>query len=369
MFDRTSPAPGNNGTITVSAVAQTSLKLSWSRASDSRTSQTALQYKVVYSLSDNIFTIASAEFSGTIASNWTSDLTELTLSGLQPGTTYYFSVLVRDAAGNKAIYTTAIKMTERVSTGEYTDVLLPIPDGMNPSQISTAVVRRSDGTTYHVPTQIVIVQGVYYAKIHCLTTDSGFELIWNPVEFTDTQNHWAEASINNMGSRMVVSGIGDGLYDPERNITRAEFAVIVIRALGLAPGTGSVSFTDVSASDWYYDYVRTAVTYNIIKGYGDNTYGPDDLITREQAMLMISRAMKLTGLMPILSESDIDTLLNPFADKAGIAVYAREGVAACVKTGVVLGTSEGLINPKGYATRAEVAVMVERLLRYSGLID
>ena len=92
-----------------------------------------------------------------------------------------------------------------------------------------------------------------------------------------------------MGSRMVVTGVGDNNYEPNRNITRAEFATIIVRALGLAPGTGSSGFDDVSTAGWYCGYINTAVDYGIVTGYGDGTFGPNEPITREQAMTMIAR--------------------------------------------------------------------------------
>lgn len=70
-----------------------------------------------------------------------------------------------------------------------------------------------------------------------------------------------------MGSRMVVTGVGDNHYAPDRNMTRAEFAAIMVRALGLEPETGASSFGDVNTADWYSGYINTASAYGIIKGY------------------------------------------------------------------------------------------------------
>jgi hypothetical protein len=234
-------------------------------------------------------------------------------------------------------------------------------------QITTAVVVQPDGSLRHVPTKVTIVGGKYYAVINSLT-NSTYTVVLHPVEFSDVAGSWAKASINNMGSRMVVTGIGNNTYEHGRDITRAEFAAIVVRALGLAPGTGESSFKDVSTSAWYSGYVKTAASYGIVTGYNATTFGPLDKITREQAMTMIARAMKYTGLKPTLNDNDINTLLKGFTDSARASAYAKSGIAECLKTGVILGRNGNMLAPADNITRAEVAVVVERLLQKSNLI-
>ncbi len=258
--------------------------------------------------------------------------------------------------------------TVEVSTfNSYVERMIAIPDGVDPKKITTGIVVEPDGTTHHVPTEVVIVSGKYFAKINSLT-NSVYSVIYNPVEFSDVASHWAKASINNMGSRVVVNGVGNNNYDPDRSITRAEMASIMVKALGLEPGTGTNCFGDVSSSAWYCGYIETASSYGIIKGYSENTFGPNDTITREQAMAMIARAMKITGLNVSLTDSETSSLLAGYTDCASAADYAKGSIAACLKTGIVSGTSKVTISPKDDVTRAEVAAMVERLLQKSGLI-
>lgn len=92
-----------------------------------------------------------------------------------------------------------------------------------------------------------------------------------------------------------MNGTGDDIYGPDRDITRAEFAAIIVRALELMrPGTGKDIFTDVTKNNWYYDAVSIAYEYGIIFGYGNGRFCPDEIITREQAMAIIAREMKIT---------------------------------------------------------------------------
>ncbi len=249
----------------------------------------------------------------------------------------------------------------------YVERTIAIPEGVDPSKITTGVVVEPNGTVRHVPTQVTVIDGKYYAVINSLT-NSTYSVVWNPVEFSDVAKHWAKDSINNMGSRMVVTGIGNNTYNPNREITRAEFATIVVRALGLGPGMGSSSFSDVDESKWYSGYIKTAVSYGIINGYNAKNFGPNDTITREQAITMIARAMKTTGLNATLSDSEIGNLLAAYNDGAKVSGYAANGMAVCLKTGIVSGRAGNMLAPKANITRAEAAVIIEKLLRKSALI-
>ena len=153
----------------------------------------------------------------------------------------------------------------------YVERTVAIPVGIDPSKVTTGIVLNSDGTFSHVPTTIVKIDGKYYAKINSLT-NSTYSVIYNPIEFADVAKHWAKASINNMGSRLVISGVGENNFEPNRDITRAEFAAIMVRALGLAPDAAKNTFSDVSASSWYSGYVGTAASYGIISGYDADTF-------------------------------------------------------------------------------------------------
>lgn len=250
----------------------------------------------------------------------------------------------------------------------YVERTVAIPDEVDPSKITTGIVLNADGTFSHVPTSIIVINGKYYAKINSLT-NSTYSVIYNPVSFADVANHWAKMEIDDMGSRMVVTGIGNNTYEPDRSISRAEFAATVVRAMGLQKGTTESTFGDVTLTDWFNGYVETATAYSLIAGYDNSkSYGPNDTITREQAMTILARAMKITGLNISLSDSEASELLSKYTDGDLVSDYAKVGAAACVKTGVVSGTTPTTISPKDYVTRAEVAIMIQRLLQKSGLI-
>lgn len=249
----------------------------------------------------------------------------------------------------------------------YVERTIVLPDGVDPSKITTGVVVDSDGKVRHVPTRVTFMNGKYYAVINSLT-NSTYSVIWNSIEFNDMKKHWAKDYVNNMGSRMVVTGIGSNNYAPERDLTRGEFAAIIVRALGLEPGMGSSNFGDVVEKDMYSGYIKTAAEHGIITGYPDGNFRPNDIITREQAMTIIARTMKITGLKSGLTTGEVGELLNRFADASKVSSYARDSIEACVNTGVVTGINADTISPTTNITRVEAAVMVERLLKKSNLI-
>lgn len=259
------------------------------------------------------------------------------------------------------------KTVEVKKFNNYVERIIAIPEGVEPLQITTGIVLEPDGSVRHVPTQVILINGKYYAKINSLT-NSIYTLVWHPVEFSDLVGHWAKDCINDMGSRMIINGVGNNLYDPEGAITRAEFAAIMVRAMGLQEDELPNSFKDVKNADWYFNYVNIAVAYEMINGHENSLFVPNDQITREQAMTIIARVMKIAGLEAPLDETQIVKQLSYYNDAALVSDYAKAGVAACLQTGIVSGKANGILAPKEYISRAEVAVIVKRLLQKADLI-
>ncbi|MFD0678566.1 MULTISPECIES: S-layer homology domain-containing protein [unclassified Paenibacillus] len=251
----------------------------------------------------------------------------------------------------------------------YVERMLAIKDEATANKVTTGVVVEANGAVSHVPTKIRFVDGKAYAAINSLTNGITYSLIAHPMEFKDAENHWAKEAINDMGSRMVVGGVGEGLYEPNRDITRGEFAAIVVKALGLkAEVAGNHQFGDIKASDWYAPYIQAAHEYGIISGYDNGSFGAMDKITREQSMTIIARAMKITGMDAALATGEQDQLLAGFKDSGLVADYAKSGIAASLKAGLVSGRSSSLMAPADNMTRAEVASIIQKLLQKSGLI-
>lgn len=248
----------------------------------------------------------------------------------------------------------------------YVERMIAIPDGIDPYKITTGIVLNKDGTFSHVPTTIVMVNGKYYAKISSLT-NSTYSVIWNPKNFKDAENHWAKDTINDMGSRLVIKGVDADNFAPDRAITRAEFAAIIIGALGITESGKTNKFSDVKESEWFYGTVSTVYEYGIISGYEDGSFKPDKVITREEAMAIIARAMKLAGIDTNITDTDAQLLFSKFKDANGVGDWAKKASAICIKNDIVAG-SDGMLTPKDNITRAQTASIVRRMLKKANLI-
>ncbi|RQW12835.1 hypothetical protein EH198_05610 [Paenibacillus rhizophilus] len=250
----------------------------------------------------------------------------------------------------------------------YVERTLAIPDGTDPNKITTGVVIEPDGSVRHVPTKIAVIDGKYYAKVSSLT-NSTYSVVWHPLEFKDVAKHWAKDAVNDMGSRMIVTGSGNDMFNPDQDITRAEFAAIIVRGLGLKLVSAAAPFSDVQQSDWYNDIIQTSYAYNLISGFEDGTFRPNDKITREQAMTIIAKAMTITDLKAKLPSKAAGEVLSSFADANKISGWAKNSAADCLQAGIISGRNSSQLSPKDNITRAEVAAMIQRLLQKSELIN
>lgn len=228
------------------------------------------------------------------------------------------------------------------------------------AKITTAVVVNADGSTRHVPTNVITKDGKYYAIINS-RTNSTYALIQNEVTFVDAKGKWFEAAVNEMGSRKIIAGRSASVFDGGASITRAEFSAILVRALGL-PADGTSSFSDVPASAWYAGAVATAAQYGIVSGKGDSRFDPNAKITRQEAMLMLQRAAALTAF------AGTSVSLDGFADADSVGSWAKDAARWSVGSGLIQG-ADGKLTPTANITRAESAAVILRLLQKAQLVD
>lgn len=176
--------------------------------------------------------------------------------------------------------------------------------------------------------------------------------------FTDLGKYsWAEESIYALKNKGIINGITATTYGPANNIKRGDFILILTRMLGMSDVKEN-SFTDVSSSSYYYGAIGAAKKAGIANG-DEGKFRPEDSITRQDLITLAYRAFLAKGY--VVESADL-TPLDVFADKAEIASYATAPLATMVKAGIIQG-SDGKVNPKGNATRAEVAVMCARLIK------
>jgi hypothetical protein len=171
-----------------------------------------------------------------------------------------------------------------------------------------------------------------------------------PLNLKDLNNHWAQANIIKLVGSGVVSGYPDNTFKPDNTITRAEFATMLVNAFKLKNGNGK-TFEDTS-QHWAKDYILQATASGVVSGYDDKTFGPDNLITREQMAVMITRAANLVS-----SAEEVE-----FADSDDISSWAWDAIAAAVTNGIMKGYPDNTIHPQGSATRAEAVTIIVNAL-------
>ncbi|SFF26261.1 S-layer homology domain-containing protein [Paenibacillus algorifonticola] len=253
---------------------------------------------------------------------------------------------------------------------DYAPRYIALPEGIDPNKITTGVIVNPDGTVFHVPTVVTKINNRYFAMINDLRSQGSYSVIWNPQNFDDVKSHWAQASINNIAARLQLAGTGNNTFSPNRSIDRSEFATIVASGLGLMrQGVSGTPYSDVAPSSWYHDAVTIASEFGVIKGFEDGAFHGSERITREQGIAMIARSLHIVQPQEALSASEINQILAPYSDMDQISGYARESAAQLIKAGILQGIGKQQLNPKAEMTRAETAVMVERLLKATKLID
>lgn len=167
---------------------------------------------------------------------------------------------------------------------------------------------------------------------------------------------WAAAQIDYLFEKSIVSGTGNNYYSPSQNMIRGDFMLMLYRALGLSANTTS-GFSDVPKDSYYYKAIGTAKALGIAKGY-DNLFMPQSGITREDAMVLVDRALKTQG-KKLSAGKDSD--LKVFKDRNSVSDYAVISVATLVKAGIIQGSNSNL-NPKSFISRSEMAVILYRVL-------
>ena len=171
------------------------------------------------------------------------------------------------------------------------------------------------------------------------------------VDFLDIKGHWAENYVNQLFSAGIVNGTSGATYSPNDRIKRGDFVLMLWRAAGRPAASGASVFTDVQADAYYASAIAWAAENGIANGVGDGCFAPEAALTREQAFALVYRAFGALG--KTAADSDA-ALLDGFADGASVSDYARVPAATLISLGIV-GGSDGLLNPQGNLTRAEMA--------------
>ncbi|MEB3229512.1 MAG: DUF1565 domain-containing protein [Leptolyngbyaceae bacterium] len=180
--------------------------------------------------------------------------------------------------------------------------------------------------------------------------------------FADTRGHWAEDYISALAERDIIGGFPDGTYRPNDPVTRAQFAAIIAKAFTPAAERGAIAFTDVQTTFWGYQAIQTAYRGGFVAGYPDNSFRPELRIPRVQALVALANGLGLSA----ASTSS----LTKYRDASQIPDWAALSIAAATERDLVVSYPDvTVLNPNVNATRADIAAFVYQALVSSGSAD
>ena len=220
-------------------------------------------------------------------------------------------------------------------------------------EIDGAVYHRdAGGVRFYLPEPGLVAVGF----------DPEAELI--DVEFTDVKkDRWSYEYIMYLAQRGIINGIGNHLFAPDKAITRAEFVKMLSSIAPYFSADYAVgSFADVTQDDWYAQYIEWARDAGITNGTSDQTFSPNDLITREEMAAMIDRAIESFGYELTATQKK-----NAFLDEDDFSDYAYDSIYAMQRAGILNGMGGNLFVPQGNATREQAAKIIALL--YQMLIN
>lgn len=198
-------------------------------------------------------------------------------------------------------------------------------------------------------------------KIASEQTDAEAGEIEDIKYFSDMENSPYREAVEKLSGLGIINGRTDTEFVPQGTVTRAEFAAIVVRALGLEAKSNNV-FIDVSENDWFYPYIGAAYESGIINGISDTEFNPNGTITREEAAVMTARAASYNGCDTAMNDDAIRNVLAQFTDYMTSSEWARESLAFCYDSGI-LSDDDIEIMPKNAALRGETAQMIYNMLQ------
>ncbi len=178
-----------------------------------------------------------------------------------------------------------------------------------------------------------------------------------PIEeiFTDVGDHWAKDEIEFVYYEGLMNGMSETTFEPETTTSRAMLVTVLYRMAGEPEATGDNPFTDVKTNYWYTDAIVWAAENGIVNGYGDNLFGPEDPVTREQLATIFYRYAAYMGY-----DTTPRAELNGFKDYNSVSAYAIEPISWANAMGLINGVTTDTLCPLDHATRAQVATILRR---------
>ena len=241
-----------------------------------------------------------------------------------------------------------IQVPKTVTAEQPLTIVVPV-ENLAPSDVLVLVhedgkeeiVRKSIGTEDGIKMQI--------------TGDVHLKVVNNEQAFNDIAGHWAADAIDNVTSRGIFNGVGGGQFAPDVTTNRAMLVTVLHNLENNPEQSFDGDFNDVADNAWYAESVKWAAENGIVSGVGDNNFAPEDTLTREQMVTMLYRyagSPKVEG-----------NVAGQFSDSANISGYARDAMNWAISKGIVNGVGNNTLAPQGQATRAQLAIVITKLMQ------
>ncbi|MNC14454.1 Endo-1,4-beta-xylanase A precursor [compost metagenome] len=241
---------------------------------------------------------------------------------------------------------------------------LTLSSSVDPSTATAVVFDPANGSMSFVPALFGIAEGKTVVTIKRNSNSIYGVVKPAAASFADLGGHWSRTDVEVLAAKLVIDGQAPGRFAPDAQVTRGEFAALLVRALGLAPDASAASgVKDLKGTEWYAGALGAAKKAGLLDGFEDGTLRGEANITRAEMAVMMNRALKAAG-------KTAPSGTNPaFADQGQIPAWAADAVSAGAAAGLVEGTSGNRFAPSAQATRAEAAAMLKRLLKYAEFIN
>jgi hypothetical protein len=264
----------------------------------------------------------------------------------------------------------AVSGDKRASIDTFTEYVARTINGEQTfdSNKSTAVRVNADGTVSSVPTLF----DNKTATVHSLA-NSTYTVVENNIIFKDVDNKksWAENYIETLANKLIIKGKPNGTFAPGEEMTRAQFTVLLVKALALPGVKYEQQFKDVKETDWFNanGELTAAIKFGIIAGKPDGRFAPNEIVTRAQAAIMLNRAMKLGFIHYDMKMLDQTKKITDFKDVTKMNPESKVAIEAIYQAGIINGKPDGSFDPNGKTRRDQMAKMLAEFLISAKLMN
>jgi hypothetical protein len=252
--------------------------------------------------------------------------------------------------------------------GKYISSMLPLSGQADSTELTAVGMDEATGKLTFAPALFQTTGNETVATIQT-SHDGLFGVVLFHKSFMDLDNRPDKQDIELLASKRVIQGVTATQFEPEAEITRAQFISMLVRALGLRETTDlEAAITDNSKNAWYAGAFGAAIQAGIISGNAAVKLGALKPITREQTAVMLANALRFTNHTVNLRER-ADLLLADYSDSELISRWAVPAVEQVVDTGIMTGSTKAAFAPKDHMTRAEAVGILKRFMQFVHFID